>query len=103
MTFVWVVDTDDNEIERRLAYLFIAWLLDSVFNDVCVAFVGFGPTSNALQTVGNAAKADIIGAVTTESVKAPEGAAAVGTVVHYNSPAISMPSAPDASSKNVCD
>merc|ERR1719401_2160068 len=72
MTFAWVVATDETEVERRYAFLFIAWLLDSVFNDICVTFVGFGPTSNALATVGEAAKADIIGAATSHNTHIPE-------------------------------
>jgi len=81
MVFCWVVDTSTSEIEKRYAFLFVAWLLDSVFNDLCVIFVGFGPTSNALATVGQAAKADIIGAATSETSSMSEDSVVVGTVL----------------------
>merc|ERR1711953_496221 len=81
MTFAWVVDTSEAEVERRFAFLFVAWLFDSIFNDVCVTFVGFGPTSNALTTVGETAKADVIGAPMEEVAHVPEGGFFVGTVI----------------------
>merc|ERR1719356_90837 len=105
MTFSWVAETHEADVERRFAFLFIAWLFDSIFNDVCVTFVGFGPTSNALTTVGEAAKADIIGAVTEEAAQVPEGGFFVGTVVH-DSKAISPSSGKAVHAetvKNACD
>lgn len=79
MTAVIMGDTDYKEVQRRMAFLFIAWLLDSLFNDACVVFVGFGPTSEALTTIGEAAAADIIGAPTVH-MGAPAHQIAEGTV-----------------------
>ena len=41
---------------------YTAWLLDSLFNDICVVFVGFGPTENVLMAIKAAAGAEAIGA-----------------------------------------
>lgn len=51
--------------EGHFGFLYISWLLDSLFNDVCVMFVGFGPTAKALDVVASAASADVIGAAVT--------------------------------------
>eukprot|EP00746_Dinoflagellata_sp_MGD_P151661 gnl/MRDRNA2_/MRDRNA2_83178_c0_seq2.p1 gnl/MRDRNA2_/MRDRNA2_83178_c0~~gnl/MRDRNA2_/MRDRNA2_83178_c0_seq2.p1 ORF type:complete len:188 (-),score=20.87 gnl/MRDRNA2_/MRDRNA2_83178_c0_seq2:367-930(-) len=42
------------ELNRRMAFFFISWLLDSLFNDACVVFVGFGATADALTIIGQA-------------------------------------------------
>ena len=34
--------------------VYLTWLLDSIFNDVCVLFVGFSPIEDALDTVAAA-------------------------------------------------
>jgi hypothetical protein len=104
-TFAWVVDTNGADVERRYAFLFVAWLFDSIFNDVCVIFVGFGPTSNALATVGEAATADIIGVPMEDVAHIPEGRFFVGTTMHGNI-AVGTLSAQEmeaAPSKNACD
>jgi len=54
-----------------IALTYISWLLDSLFNDVCVVFVGFGPIAAALQTVGAAAIPDVPGDITQDSGAAP--------------------------------
>merc|ERR1712151_1355514 len=105
MTFAWVVNTQEADVERRYAFLFIAWLFDSIFNDVCVTFVGFGPTSNALTTVGETAKADVIGAPTEEAAHAPEGGFFVGTALHDNKAiCTAVPQeSQSVTAKNACD
>jgi len=40
-----------------LNFLWLAWLLDSLFNNLCVVFVGFGPTEEVLTAVGRIAEA----------------------------------------------
>merc|ERR1711924_80063 len=62
ITVTLVQAISEDEFYSRFGLLFISWLLDSLFNDFCVVFVGFGPTANALATVGEATKAETIGA-----------------------------------------
>eukprot|EP00746_Dinoflagellata_sp_MGD_P151663 gnl/MRDRNA2_/MRDRNA2_83178_c0_seq4.p1 gnl/MRDRNA2_/MRDRNA2_83178_c0~~gnl/MRDRNA2_/MRDRNA2_83178_c0_seq4.p1 ORF type:complete len:566 (-),score=52.44 gnl/MRDRNA2_/MRDRNA2_83178_c0_seq4:367-2064(-) len=54
MTAVLMGGFEFEEIQRRVAFLFTAWLLDSLFNDACVVFVGFGATADALTIIGQA-------------------------------------------------
>jgi len=53
--------SENNLTPRSVALSYISWLLDSMFNDVCVVFIGFGPTASALRTVGTAANPDVPG------------------------------------------
>eukprot|EP00747_Dinoflagellata_sp_TGD_P215235 gnl/TRDRNA2_/TRDRNA2_87952_c0_seq1.p1 gnl/TRDRNA2_/TRDRNA2_87952_c0~~gnl/TRDRNA2_/TRDRNA2_87952_c0_seq1.p1 ORF type:complete len:462 (-),score=67.39 gnl/TRDRNA2_/TRDRNA2_87952_c0_seq1:21-1385(-) len=74
VSFVTITISITQEVDKdvyyaRVGFLFMAWLLDSLFNDACVTFVGFGPTADALATVGAVLGADIIGAPsTTEAI-----------------------------------
>eukprot|EP00746_Dinoflagellata_sp_MGD_P058506 gnl/MRDRNA2_/MRDRNA2_25040_c0_seq1.p1 gnl/MRDRNA2_/MRDRNA2_25040_c0~~gnl/MRDRNA2_/MRDRNA2_25040_c0_seq1.p1 ORF type:complete len:347 (+),score=39.17 gnl/MRDRNA2_/MRDRNA2_25040_c0_seq1:79-1041(+) len=61
-----IVSVSREERLRRVAIFFVMWVLDSLFNDACVVFVGFGPTSNALNNIKEAVTADIVGAPTSE-------------------------------------
>jgi hypothetical protein len=39
-------------LDDQFGFVYGTWLLDSLFNDMCVLFVGFSSTEKALQTVG---------------------------------------------------
>ena len=43
-------DFERQSIEKTVC--FIAWLADSLFNDVCITYVGFGPTEDVLTAIG---------------------------------------------------
>merc|ERR1712070_1073321 len=51
----------EEQLMKASSAVFIAWLLDTIFNDLCILFVGFGPTTDALTAVANVASVDIIG------------------------------------------
>ena len=59
---VFVGEDNTDETKRRAAFVFISWLMDSLFNDACVLFVGFGPISDSLTTIREATAPDVIGA-----------------------------------------
>ena len=50
-----------NDLEVRSRLFFLSWLFDSLFNDVCILFVSFGPMADALGALGAAVGAEIVG------------------------------------------
>lgn len=60
-------------LEQRLQSWLICWFIDTIFNDACIIFVGFGPVLHALQTVGETA-AGKAGGVDHERLKEKLGA-----------------------------
>ena len=44
----------------HLAFFYGSWLLDSLFNDACVVFVGLGPADEAFTAIGQAGRAEAV-------------------------------------------